>query len=101
MCTHTFELRQRRNYPSSSDPQRNFRIVIFVRHDVEAEVVEAADGAGEGRRVVEVTADVRFYAVKLNFEARKLVVSGFGDSCERHLSRRLLSCWDETHGTST
>ena len=61
----------RRNYPSSAEHQRNFRIVNTVmRHDVEAEVVEAVDGTGEGRRVDKVTADVRFHAVKLNFEAR-------------------------------
>ena len=53
---------------------------------MEAEVVEAVDGAGEGRRVVEVTADVRSDAVKLNFEAKIFVFSLLlGVSCERHL----------------
>ena len=62
---------------------------------MEAEVVEAVDGAGEGRRVVEVTADVRFYAVKANFVAIRVVSVIVGVSCERHLSRRLVSCWEE------
>ena len=80
-------IRPRRNYPSFAEPQRNVRIgVTTIRHDVEAEVVEAVDGAGEGRRVVEVTADVRSDAVKLNFEAKIFVFSLLlGVSCERHL----------------
>ena len=64
---------------------------------MEGEVVEAVDGTGEGRRAVEVAADVCFYADKLNFFARIGVVSVcVGVCCERHLSCRwLLSCWEE------
>ena len=95
----TVLIRPRRNYPSCADPQRNLRIVIttrsLIRHDVEAEVVEAVDGAGEGRRVVEVTADVRFYAIPPNFDASRVGSGVVGVSCERHLSSRLVSCWEE------
>ena len=63
---------------------------------MEAEVVEAVDGAGEGRRVVEVTADVRSDAVKLNFDAIIVKVSAsVGVSCKRYQLRRLLSCYKE------
>ena len=66
----------------------DFAWTIF--HDAEVEIVEAVDGAGEGRRVIEVTANVAFNVIEFYAFILVVISASAGVSSECDLRCR---CW--------